>query len=331
MTDNPTLSNRIDPNSLHSEAAVIKWYMPVIDALIAMNGEATKRDAIQKIIEMNHISRNELERTIKCGDSALIRTIEFARNDLRVEGFIDGSIRGIWKLTDIGKQIIISEELAGKIRAKSVRVSNVRGKNRKYHEDNQIPVIDLTPYYRFRENHGSNDTVIINTEQIADEALISEIQEVALPKVKSDFRYKGIPKEKEKPMLLQGRLIYPRNKNVSINALMHAKFRCEINADHLTFLRKQTKIPYTEPHHLVPMAYQGCFNVSLDVEENIVSLCCMCHKLIHYGADAVILLEQLYLERRERLESVGIHISLDDLCKMYDNNWEKSMIETAII
>lgn len=92
---------------------------------------------------------------------------------------------------------------------------------------------------------------------------------------------------------------------------------CEINSDHPTFIRKNSGKNYTEPHHLVPMAFSEQFNVSLDVEENIVSLCSNCHNQIHYGADADKLIEKLYEERKDALASVGIIITLEQLLSMY--------------
>ena len=104
---------------------------------------------------------------------------------------------------------------------------------------------------------------------------------------------------------------------ISINALAHANYLCEINSDHPTFIRKNSGKNYTEPHHLVPMAFSEQFNVSLDVEENIVSLCSNCHNQIHYGADADKLIEKLYEERKDALASVGIIITLEQLLSMY--------------
>ena len=59
------------------------------------------------------------------------------------------------------------------------------------------------------------------------------------------------------------------------------------------------------------------FDVSLDREENIVSLCSNCHNEIHYGRDAKILIEKLYSDRKELLESIGISITFDELLEMY--------------
>ena len=129
---------------------------------------------------------------------------------------------------------------------------------------------------------------------------------------------KGFPKEKSNPILLNGRKTYPRNRNVALTALALAHFNCEIDDQHRTFLRRKSKLQYTEPHHLVPMAYQDQFDVSLDVEENIVSLCCTCHKEIHYGNDSKALIIRLYKERKKEIDTVGIYVTEQEVLQMYE-------------
>ena len=65
------------------------------------------------------------------------------------------------------------------------------------------------------------------------------------------------------------------------------------------------------------MAFQDRFDVSLDVEENIVSLCSNCHNQIHYGKDADKLLKKLFESRKKDLEKVGIKVAFEELLKMY--------------
>lgn len=74
---------------------------------------------------------------------------------------------------------------------------------------------------------------------------------------------------------------------------------------------------YTEPHHLVPMSYSEKFEVSLDREENIVSLCSNCHNQLHYGEGFEVLLETLYNERKDYLKNIGIEITFEELLEMY--------------
>lgn len=108
-----------------------------------------------------------------------------------------------------------------------------------------------------------------------------------------------------------------RSRKIAENALILANFKCEIDNEHFTFIRKNQNIPYTEAHHLVPLAYAELFNCSLDVEENIVSLCSTCHNQIHYGKDAELLIRKLYASRKELLRDAGIILSEQELLEMY--------------
>ncbi|WP_343498223.1 HNH endonuclease, partial [Enterobacter cloacae] len=112
-------------------------------------------------------------------------------------------------------------------------------------------------------------------------------------------------------------LSYPRSKSVSKNALNKADYKCEINCDHPTFRRRNSPLNYTEPHHIVPMSKQDYFENSLDVEENIISLCCNCHKQIHLGKGFEDMLRKIYAERKDVLKKAGIEILLEDLILFY--------------
>lgn len=68
----------------------------------------------------------------------------------------------------------------------------------------------------------------------------------------------------------------------------------------------------------MPMSAQKDFSVSLDVENNIVSLCSNCHNLLHYGTDFEPVLKKLYDERKSELEKAGIRISFEELMKYYE-------------
>lgn len=132
------------------------------------------------------------------------------------------------------------------------------------------------------------------------------------------FEYTRTPSEKKEKVQTNNHLSYPRSQQVAKNALNKADFKCEIDSNHETFIRKSNDMPYTEPHHLVPLSYCDQFDVSLDVEENVVSLCSNCHNNIHYGKDANKLIAKLYYERKGLLESVGIFVNLQDLIDMYE-------------
>lgn len=115
-----------------------------------------------------------------------------------------------------------------------------------------------------------------------------------------------------------GKIIkYVRDPKVAANALRHAGFKCECNPKHPTFIRKKSNIPYTESHHFIPMKYSDLFEVSLDVEANIVSLCSNCHNQIHYGEGAEEIIKMIYKQRKSYLEKAGIFVTEEQVLRMY--------------
>ena len=151
---------------------------------------------------------------------------------------------------------------------------------------------------------------------IKDEELIDSLKDIRQID-QYDFAYRGIPKSKSEPSVINKIEVQKRSRSTAMNALKHAKFMCEIDETHPSFIRRNMNINYVEPHHLVPLEYSDQFDISLDVEENIVSLCSNCHNLLHYGKDFEPLLLKLYEERKELLSHVGIAISYEELVEMY--------------
>lgn len=131
--------------------------------------------------------------------------------------------------------------------------------------------------------------------------------------------WKGI-KSKQDTVITTGseREMPKRNPQVAADALAHAEYKCEFSEGDRTFLRKNGR-PYTEPHHLIPISKYRNFEYSVDVMENIVSLCSHCHNLLHYGRfeDKVVLLKKLYDDRKVALEMVGLNISFEQLTEYY--------------
>ena len=74
----------------------------------------------------------------------------------------------------------------------------------------------------------------------------------------------------------------------------------------------------TFPHHLIPLsAYRDFPGIDLDREENIISLCSNCHNILHYGASYEAMLNDLYNQRKELLQKIGVTISFKQLLSYY--------------
>ena len=171
--------------------------------------------------------------------------------------------------------------------------------------------------YHGEQSFDIPDAVSLRINEQADDDLITELRNSSLEGPVEDFVYSGKPQEVRPFMIRDGVKIYPRDRQAAVYALAKAHFLCEVDKDHLSFIRKNSDKPYTEPHHLIPLAFQDRFEVSLDVEENIVSLCSNCHNEIHYGADADKLIKKLFTERCADLKQAGIDVSPHDVLAMY--------------
>ena len=167
----------IDIDQLHSDARFKKWFMPVLDALISLGGEASRQVVHEKIITKYGITDEELSVKNKSGNAVVINDIDWARNYLNYEGFLDSSVEnGIWKLTDIGKKVLVSDDLAGMIIAKWVRITKAK------RENTPIPVIDLSPYYNYRSDYEKYDKSAFLRDVYISEARYERLKAVLLRK-----------------------------------------------------------------------------------------------------------------------------------------------------
>ena len=109
-----------------------------------------------------------------------------------------------------------------------------------------------------------------------------------------------------------------RSSIVRSQSVMLAGYTCEMNKEHLTFTVEKTKQQYMEGHHAMPMQQQSAFSLSLDIPANIVCLCPICHRRIHYGLldDREDMARQIYTSRKERLAASGIMLSQDEFVKI---------------
>ncbi|UMB78847.1 DUF3578 domain-containing protein [Dickeya fangzhongdai] len=126
--------------------------------------------------------------------------------------------------------------------------------------------------------------------------------------------------KKAKDKILGNSNLYPRDARTSSLAIKNANFLCEFEPNHEYFTSKTSNNNYVEAHHLIPLSHQDKFEYSLDVEENIISLCPNCHKKLHHGLDRdkAPILSKLFQERTHLLKERKIEISFNDLIAMYD-------------
>ncbi len=112
---------------------------------------------------------------------------------------------------------------------------------------------------------------------------------------------------------------WKRSNIIRSQSIQMAKYRCEMDKSHETFIVANTNHSYMEGHHAIPMRKQIVFpHSSLDVYANIVCMCPLCHRKVHYaGSDTKKeMLNQIYDQRGERLAKSGIRLSRSEFVQL---------------
>lgn len=113
--------NATQGNTTASKAAFLRWMNPLIQALKDLGGSAKPQEARKKIIENEQLSDEETNVVRgKNNVNKFENEVAFARNYLVYAGYIDKSVHGIWTLTEAGKTVEITDELASEIFKKNV-------------------------------------------------------------------------------------------------------------------------------------------------------------------------------------------------------------------
>lgn len=154
-------------------------------------------------------------------------------------------------------------------------------------------------------NNDYSDDELENIRRMADE------DKIDYETIKKEAQRTGIIRNtgEERPI---------RNPHAAALALKNSGHKCEFNPKDKTFLRPNGT-PYTELHHLIPISKYKDFEYSVDIPENIVSLCSYCHNLLHYGRvdDKKDILKSLYQKRYKKLTKAGLYVTFDKLVEYY--------------
>lgn len=111
---------------------------------------------------------------------------------------------------------------------------------------------------------------------------------------------------------------WKRNQIIISQAIDGASHLCECDSAHQTFIARSSGKAYMEGHHLIPMRYQAQFDCGIDVYANVVCLCPICHRLLHFGRDQErsYAAERLFDLRKDRLIRSGIDLSKKDFLEL---------------
>lgn len=132
-----------------------------------------------------------------------------------------------------------------------------------------------------------------------------------------------MPIKPEEPIVVE-QTIWRRSTVLRNQVLAAANYRCEINGSHETFIAEKTGKPYMESHHAIPMRLQPSFTNSLDIYANIICLCPICHRRVHYGvcSERTVMIQQIYHSRAARLAKSGIRLSQDEFIELANSAGE---------
>lgn len=90
----------------------VKFFQPVIDALIELGGSGQPSEVKELIAEKLHITDDEQGKQISSGASRFGKNVDWARFYLAKAAFIDASMRGVWSLTESGNKVRLSQDEA---------------------------------------------------------------------------------------------------------------------------------------------------------------------------------------------------------------------------
>lgn len=118
---------------------------------------------------------------------------------------------------------------------------------------------------------------------------------------------------------IQGERTYlPRNERVKRIALSRSEGKCANKHCNHELFKNRSGMIYLEAHHIIPLAaYKDFPNINIDIPDNVICLCPSCHREIHNGKNASILIKEIYEERKELLKSHGIVLQ-DDIATLME-------------
>ncbi|MEI8246269.1 MAG: restriction endonuclease [Lentisphaerota bacterium] len=110
-------------NSKKEEGAQFVRYLgPILDALRELGCSGTPDEVVEKIAKDLKVSEKDQNELISSGQSRFRNQIAWGRFYLAREGLIDSSRRGVWSLTEQGRNTLLTQKQSREIFLKWVRI-----------------------------------------------------------------------------------------------------------------------------------------------------------------------------------------------------------------
>lgn len=99
------------PEEKTTKVQFAKYVVPVVESLKKLGGSAKPKQVYDQIESDYKIPDEVKSIVLKSGETQFHNQVRWAREYLRRGGFIDGSVRGVWTLTESGKTTTFSDSL----------------------------------------------------------------------------------------------------------------------------------------------------------------------------------------------------------------------------
>jgi len=104
------------------EVEFIRWMPSILNALRQMGGSGTARDVIKSVAKLENVSAEAQEIKNKGGALRFYNQVAWARQYLLWEGLLDSTKRGVWTLTDKGRDTKLSPAISRELFLKWVKI-----------------------------------------------------------------------------------------------------------------------------------------------------------------------------------------------------------------
>ena len=108
----------------------LRYFGPLLDALRKLGGSGKPDEVVQQVVTDLALSDEEQNELVASGGSRLKTNVAWARFYLVREGLLDSSKRGVWSLTEKGRNTRLSVDQASEIFSRWVKVFDEQRKNR---------------------------------------------------------------------------------------------------------------------------------------------------------------------------------------------------------
>lgn len=279
--------------------------MVLLYAMDEIGGGGKRRQVLQHINDCHYWYKNDANDTPSASrpsEPKWRNKFSYERQHLVEAGYMMDGGDGNWSITGSGK--VYLHQLIDQ--AQNMSAEEPRLFTAAFYQ--KLFSVSLSP-----EEPDMNETD-------AEAHYITRVAAESMDIASTPFSLSSRPQQKPVPRVSGKRNIYPRDLVVARRALARAAHLCEADPSHTSFLRRNSRFLYMEPHHLIPISCTDYFGVNLDREQNIFSLCSNCHNQIHYGRkeDVRALISKLFSARAEELCGIlGRTISVDEIYQIY--------------